>query len=554
MLELEVDIRRLKFKTYDELYNAFRWKVPEYFNIGEVICDRPAQKKGDNPAIFYEDSSGKIKSLTYRELLSKSNQFSNFLRELNIRRGSKVAICTSQKLESVIALISIYKLGCIAVSISPLYNISEVLYRVKHSEAEAIITEGKFKDIIKNLYQIKKLKNIILVEGETKSDKEVLFEEYKDSSRHFESIKVKSNEPAHIFYTSGTTGPPKGILHAHRFLLGLIPGYQLYFELAPKINDIYWTPVDWGWLGSIGVVVLPTLYFGMPIAIYSKNGTLGPEEVLDVLERYKVTCTFLPPSIIRLIKKTVRKPREKYNLRLRTIVSAGELVSYDIIKWVKDELKASISVLYGCSEAVLLTFMSEKMGVYKEGSLGKAIAGHNVSVIDEDGNILPPGKIGYIAVKYPDPVVFLGYWRDPKSTSKKFIDNWFLTGDLGYIDEDGYIWYKSRVEDLIQMEMLKLGPEEIESLINQIPEVLESAVVSYTDEKLGNMLVAFIVLKSEIKPDEALKDKITSKVISVIRDKITIKDYAIQVEFIDKLPKTVTGKIKRYVLRESLRK
>jgi acetyl-CoA synthetase len=283
----------------------------------------------------------------------------------------------------------------------------------------------------------------------------------------------------------------------------------------------------------------------MPVVAYRRSGRFDAKKALEMMEAYNVTCAFIPPTALRLIKKTVYDPRKEYDLKLRAISSAGESVGGDMVRWGYEVLKVPINEFYGCTEANLLIVTSSSTMDVKPGALGRPSPGHVVDIIDKDGNVLPPNEIGSIAVKRPDPVMFMEYWNRSEATAKKFIGDWFLIGDLGYKDEDGYIWFKGRADDVIKTAGYRLGPEEIEHVINLHPSVLESAVVPKPDPIRGSIIKAFVVLKDRSKP----LDEIRSEIQDLVKERLALYAYPREVEFIDELPKTVTGKIKRFELR-----
>lgn len=550
MAELEVDVRKFPHESYDQLYKSFQHSIPKYFNIGEAAVDRPAKERGDNVAIYYEDEQGAHSQHTFSELKKSSNQLANLLKDLGVTKGDIVGVFLPPRPETIVAVTAIYKLGGIALSMSPLFGSEAVKYRLMHSKAKVLIMEAERADIREVVNGIETLKHIIIVEGEPSRKKEVSFEDIKKASINFTPVRTTSDEPAHMFYTSGTTGNPKGALHAHRFLLAVIPGFQLYFDIAPQEGDIFWTAGDWGWVGSIGGVVLPALYFGMPVLAYRRRSAFNPHTALALMEKYKVTCALIPPTALRMIRKNVENPLKEYNLRVRAICSVGERVGADLVIWSKEKLGVPINETYGQTESLAIAMISSKIMRVKPGAMGRPCPGRVVEVIDENGNILPPGKVGEIAIKTPDPGIMLEYWGMPEETKKKFRGEWFLTGDYGYKDEEGYIWFKGRADDIIKVAGHRIGPDEVESIINQHPAVLESAVVPKPDPIRGNIIKAFIVLKPGFKPSKELEEEIQR----MVKEKFAAYGYPREIEFIDKLPKTETGKIKRYELKQRVQK
>lgn len=541
----EVDVRSFDFENYEQLYERFRWNIPKYFNIGEATCDRHSED-GGRVAIFYEDDEGHESKHTFWDLRNTSNQLANLLRDLGIGKGDRVGVLLPPRPETMTTFLAVYKLGGIVLSLSPLFGREAVRYRLKDCDAEALVLESERRDIRDIEGEIKSLKNVLVVEEERLGGKELSFDEIRKASKRFDVTETLSDDPAHMFYTSGTTGPPKGTLHAHRFVLGHVPSFQLYFDLAPTENDVFWTPADWGWIGALGDVVFPALYFGMPVLAYHRRGRFDPRRALEIMEKYKVTCSFIPPTALRMIRKTVEYPSKEYDLSLRVVSSAGEAVGVDVVIWGREKLGVPVNEFYGETEVNLVVAMSSRIMKVKPGAMGRPCPGHVVEVFDEEGNILPPGEIGEIGVKTPDPIAFLGYWNMPEATKKRYRGEWFMMGDLGYKDEEGYLWFKARADDLIKSAGYRIGPSEVEGVINTHTAVLESAVVPKPDPVRGHIVKAFVVLKEGVEPSEGLKVEI----MDLVKQRLAAYAYPREVEFIDELPKTVTSKIKRYELRE----
>lgn len=537
---LEVDLREIKFSNYDELVKKFNWNIPLNFNIGEAIVDRKIKEGlGDKVAIYYEDEEGNNSVFTFSQLKSLSDSLISILRDNGIKRGDIIGIYLQPSVEAIVSMLSIYRLGAICLSISPLMGADSVEYRIRHSGAKAIVMEGSRKEVREKLKNLTK----IIVNDEARWENEIEFDEVKRSSGVYDALNTRSDEPAQLFYTSGSTGAPKGVLHAHRFLLGHIPAYQLYFEMAPKENDVFYTPADWGWIGAIGDVLLPSLYFGMPVVAYKRSGRFNANDTLAIMQKYRVTCGFISPTALRMIRREVNNVRNAYDLRLRSISTAGESAGEDLILWAMKELSPNVNEFYGCTEANLVIVNNSLWR--KIGSLGKVSLGHEVSVIDENGNQLV-NQIGEIAVKVGDPVLFLGYYKDPKTTANKFRGQWFLIGDLGLIDENGYVWFKGRVDDVIKVSGYRLGPEEIESVILQHPAVQDVAIIGKPDKLRGNIVKAFVVLKEGYSPS----DELVIQIQQLVKNKLASYAYPREIEFVKELPRTETGKLKRFELRK----
>ncbi|QGA53978.1 AMP-binding protein [Sulfolobus sp. E5-1-F] len=531
----EIDLRTFRTDDYDVLYREFKWTIPEYFNMGEAIS-----RNKDGIAIIYRDDEGNKSETTYSELNSFSNQVANFLSELGVKRGEPVGVMIGPRPETAAVIVGIYKMGAIALSMTPLFGIDAANYRIQHSGAKVLFTDRE--DIIKEL----KAQTVVSF-----SKGNYTFSDIKKSSSSFTPVKTKSSEPAHMLYTSGTTGLPKGVLLSHAAVLAHVPWYQFVFEMAPREDDIFSQLADWGWIAGILDVVVPSLYFGKPMVAYNRGGRLDPRRVMEVLEETKATCFFAPPTALNIIMKSVN-PKD-YDLKLRSLVSGGSVVTFDLIKWSREKLGAPLNVGYGQTEANVLTGTNSKimpMKILEEKGggnlLGKPIPGHVIEIVDENLNVLPYNQVGEIAVKLPDPIVMLEYYKNPEATAKKIRGGFLLTGDLGWKDEYGYIWFKSRSDFLIKSSGYRIGPEEVEFVINQHPAVLESAVISKEDPIRGEIIKAFIVLKQGYEPSEKLKEEI----VSLVKNRLAAYAYPREIEFVNEIPKTESGKIKRAELKK----
>lgn len=531
----EIDLRQYGTDDYDVLYSKFKWNIPEYLNMGEAIS-----RNKEGIAIIYRDDQGGKGELTYEGLNTLSNQVANFLSELGVKKGEPVGVMMGPRPETASIIVGIYKMGAVALSMTPLFGIDSANYRIQHSGAKVVFTDRE--DIINELKAQVKV-------GLSKGDYTV--QDVKRSSAQFTPVKTKSTDPAHMLYTSGTTGLPKGVLLSHGAVLAHMPWYQFVFEMAPRDDDIFSQIADWGWIAGILDVVIPSLYYGKPMVAYNRGSRLDPERVVQVLEETRATCLFSAPTALNLIMKSVDV--RKYDLRLRVIVGGGSPVTYDLIKWGSEVLKVPLNVGYGQTEANVITGTNSKIMPYKlleeKGGgnlLGKPIPGHVIEIVDENLNVMPPNKEGEIAVKLPDPIVMLEYYKNPEATAKKIRGGYLLTGDIGWKDEYGYIWFKGRGDFIIKASGYRIGPEEVEFIINQHPAVLESAVIGKEDPVRGEIIKAFIVLKKGYEPSEKLKQEI----IELVKTRLAMYAYPREIEFVNEIPKTESGKIKRAELKK----
>jgi acetyl-CoA synthetase len=363
----------------------------------------------------------------------------------------------------------------------------------------------------------------------------------------FDAEDTGPDDPAMMIFTSGTTGPPKGALHGHRVLLGHLPGVQMTHEFLPQPDDRLWTPADWAWAGGLLNVLLPGLYLGVPV-VSGRFERFDPEMALRLMDQMAVRNAFIPPTALRMLK-AVRDIRSRFNLKLRTVGSGGEALGRETYDWAKAELGLTINEFYGQTECNLVLSSCAALGVSRGGAIGKPVPGHQVAVIDGEGRRVKTGEVGQIAVRRPDPVMFLAYWQNPEATAKKFIGDWMLTGDQGIEDPDGYIHFFGRDDDVITSAGYRIGPGEIEDCLTGHPDVALAAVVGKPDPLRTEIVKAYVVLKPGVERDEELAGDISLWV----RERLSAHEYPREVEFVDSIPLTTTGKVIRRIFRDRAR-
>jgi acetyl-CoA synthetase len=529
-----------KGANYDEIFKAFRWSIPEKFNIGVEVCDVHADGSG-RPALIQDDLTTPEKIFSFDQLKSLSNRTANMLASHGIMRGDRVGILLPQRAETAIAHIAVYKSGAIALPLFTQFGPEALEHRLAHSLCRALITD------VENLEKVSvirgalpALEKIFLVDG---SAGELDFWlEMQRGSESFAPVDTQADDPALIIYTSGTTGRPKGALHAHRVLLGHIPGVQLPQDLFPQTGDKFWTPADWAWGGGLLDVLLPSLYFGIPVVAHRAK-KFDPESAFFLMAKHGVKNSFLPPTALKLMRQ-VAAPR-RHGFHLRSIGSGGEALGEDILAWCEETFLLHVNEFYGQTEANLTVGNCNVIYPSRPRSIGRAIPGHVVEILGPEGNVLPAGERGVIAVRR-NPVHMLGYWNDEAATARKYHGEWLLTGDLAIKDQDGYFWYESRDDDLISSGGYRIGPTDIEDCIVRHPDVLMVAVVGSPDRVRGEVVKAFVQLRGGVEPSDALAEEIKA----LVRERLAAYQYPREIEFVDELPTTATGKLRRNVLRD----
>jgi acetyl-CoA synthetase len=419
-----------------------------------------------------------------------------------------------------------------------------------HAEASVALVEPT---TIANLCAIRErlphLKHVIGVGGARDTNTKDWDLLLQGAASTFTLVKTKADDPALIIYTSGTTGPPKGALKAHRVMLGNVPGFVHSHDFFPQEGDLFWSPADWAWTGGLMDALLPSWFFGIPILGY--RGRFDAEKAYYLLEKYRIRNSFLFPTALKLMMKAEPEPKKKHDFALRSVMSAGESVGTTVIEWARAELGVTINEMFGQTEINYVVGNCQAAWPVKPGSIGRPYPGHRVAVIDEKGTELPAGELGEIAVHrrfrdQSDPVFFLEYWKNPQATRDKFVGDWACTGDQGRRDDDGYLWYQGRSDDVIKSAGYRIGPAEIETCLVKHPAVANAAVIGKPDAVRGSIVKAFIVLQ----PGNSPSDRLIEEIQNHVRGRLAPYEYPREIEFIDALPMTTTGKVQRKELRK----
>jgi acetyl-CoA synthetase len=530
-------------KTYEEVCSNFSWAIPQRFNIANAICDRHV---GTNrTALIFETDRHVTAELTFEQLQEHSCRLANALSANGIGVGDRLAILLPQCPQALIAHLAAYRLGAIALPLFTLFGPDALEYRLNDSGTKAVVSNAEGIEKLLELGE-RLFTTPILISIDDRRDGRVL--EWSTlleaaSSTHA-IVDTAAEDPAIIVYTSGTTGNPKGVLWAHRTLLGHMPGVELPHEFFPQPGDRMWTPADWAWAGGLMDALLPSLFHGIPV-FAKRLQKFDPEEAFDLLGRHGIRNAFMPPTALKIMRQ-VASPRERFAFSMRSIGSGGERLGDEMIDWGRKTFGLTVNEFYGQTEANLTISNCASIMDLKQGSMGRAVPGHVVEIVDDDGHPLPPGETGTIAVKAPDPVFFLRYWNKPEATQDKFRNGWLLTGDTGDRDLAGYFWFHGRNDDVIKSGGYRIGPSEIEDCLMRHPAVALVAVVGVPDQTRGEIVKAFIVPRDTIAADESLRQDIQA----FVKARLSAHEYPRQIEFRTSLPMTITGKIRRKELRE----
>ncbi len=535
---------------YESLHAEFRWHVPEHFNIAEVCCTRWANDPA-RIALYCEDEDGHATQTSYAELHEQAGRLSNLLKQLDVARGDRVAIVLPQRVETAIAHIACYQSALVAMPMSILFGPDALEFRLQDSAAVIVVVDAAaLPSLLEIRARCPALRHIITIDCAQPNTID-WHDALAASEAFFAPIDTRAEDPAILIYTSGTTGSPKGALLPQRALIGNLTGFVASQNWFPRPDDVFWSPADWAWTGGLMDALLPTLYFGKPIVGY--RGRFTAATAFRLLERYAVTNTFLFPTALKMMMKA--EPVRRHHLKLRAIMSAGEAVGDAVFHWGRTALGVTINEMFGQTEVNYIVGNSAEKWPAKPGSMGRPYPGHRVAVIDDEGRELPHGEIGEVALHRvdrhgaPDPIFFLGYWNRDEATRDKFSGDWCRTGDLASMDAGGYLWYQGRADDMFKAAGYRIGPSEIENCLLKHPAVANAAVVPKPNRERGNIVKAFVLLAPGLELDDIAKAALTAELQAHVRGKLAPYEYPKEIEFVDSLPMTTTGKLQRRLLR-----
>ncbi len=549
--------------AYIELHRSFRWHVPAQFNMAEVCCGRWARSQhAGRIAVTEYAGDGLTRTYTYRQLQNAANQLTQVLRGRGVARGDRVAIVMPQSFTTAVAYMAVLQMGAVAMPLSMLFGPDALAFRLHDSEAVLALCDSSALASLELVQsQVPQLRAVLPVTPAL----------WQGVSPAPSSAMTRADDAAVLIYTSGTTGNPKGALIAHRCLIGNLTGFvasQNWFgfdpagrEVAPDAlpqgsEAVFWSPADWAWTGGLMDALLPTLYFGRNIVAFT--GRFTPQIALELMQTCAVTHTFLFPTALKAMMKaypgTVANPVCKaFDLQLQAIMSAGEAVGDAVFDYCQKQLGVTVNEMFGQTEINYIVGNSSGFYAAKPGSMGLAYPGHRVAVIDEAGMECPSGIVGEVALHRcdvhgdPNPIFFLGYWKNEAATRAKFTGDWCRTGDLAVRDTEGYLWYQGRSDDVFKSAGYRIGPGEIENCLVKHPAVVNAAVVPKPDRARGALVKAYVVRAPEFEAtDPAL---LIADLQAHVKGLLAPYEYPKEIEFVSALPMTTTGKVQRRVLR-----
>ncbi len=538
----DYDEERNSFE-WDDIYAEADWNAPEELNIAHEVCDRHADDC-EKVALYYAGTDGEREKLTFWELAEQSNRFANVLSDL-VASGDRVFSYMPRIPEHYVALVGTLKAGGVWGGVNERFGPDGIAYRLDDCDAKVVVTTPSNRDTVaRALDDAPSVEHVVVVsdDGTGVRQGDVSYHAaMADASREHETAKTGGEDDALLYYTSGTTGLAKGVLHKHRWVAGVAATQRFAVDLQP--GDLYWSTGDLGWLtGPINT--LGAWFWGASLFTY--EGEFDPETWAGLLDEFPINVLFSVPTAYRMLREN-ESVLEDASLDLRHALSIGEPLSAGVVEWGEETLGVTIHDTYGQTETGNMIINNYPTMEVRPGSMGKPLPGIEAAVVDpETGEPLEPGETGEIAQRGDYPCFFAEYWNKPEKTADCFVNDWYLSGDLGHLDEDGYFWFEGRADDVIISAGYRIGPFEVESSLGEHPAVAEAAVVPKSHAERGNIVKAYIVPSEGTDPSPDLAEDIKHHV----REELSAHEYPREVEFVDELPKTVTGKIRRTELRD----
>ncbi len=531
--------------AYSDVCDSFHWRLPARLNIADVVCDRHARSRPEAVALTEIGADGSARPFTWRQTQRLANQMANTLVGLGVQPGDRVAILLSQSIETAIAHVGTWKTAAVSLPLFTLFGEQALSFRLRDSGASVLITETAHVPKIAAIRDtLPDLRTVIVTDAAAADDAVGLWPLLETSRDRFDNADTVPDDPAFIIYTSGTTGNPKGALHGHRAMLGHMPGVEFFHDFFPQPHDLMWTPADWAWIGGLMNCLMGAWFHGVPVLAHRAD-KFDPEAALRLMATHNVRNTFMPPTALKRMREI--PDVASFGARLRTIACAGEPMGVELLEWGRGAFGLSFNEFYGQTECNLIVGNCQALMPVRAGAMGRPIPGHTIAVIDGDGQAVPAGAVGEIAARRPDPVMMLRYWNNETATAEKYLGDWLLTGDQGYMDDDGYLWFVGRDDDLITSAGYRIGPGEIEDCLTTHPAVRLAAVVGVPDPERTETIKAFILLRDGHEASADLEDSIRA----FVKTRLSAHEYPREIAFVEDLPMTATGKIRRKELRDA---
>ena len=528
-----------RFSWQDSLA-ALGWTSDGDVNLADTIVERHAAS--GRPALRWFGANGAERTLTFDELTRLANRVAGFLTASGVRKGDRVAGFLPRVPETLAIMLGTWKAGAVYVPIFTGFGPDAIAYRVRHSGAKVLWTHHAYRSRVPPLAQDTTI--VTVTEGAATSAGDVTFHDaVAGQPESLAPVPCRRDDPAVLLYTSGSTGPPKGVAIATNFVVAVHPWITLGVDLRP--DDVFWPTGDPGW--GYGLICY-MLALALGVTVVCHEATPTPELALRRISTLGVTNLATTPTLLRGIMALGAEAVRAQPARVRSASSCGEPLNAEVVGFFRDVWGVTVMDHYGSSEfGLVIGNLNTVAMTVKPGSMGLPLPGTRMAVVDEEGAEVPTGTVGQIGMA-PNATGYyaLGYWDDPERTRELIRGGWMTIGDLARRDDDGYFWFEGRADDVIKSAGYRIGPFEIESVILEHPAVAEAAVVGKADSLRGQIVKAFVVLR----PGAQANPSLTEEIVDLVKQRVGRHQYPREIEVVPELPKTETGKIQRFVLRQ----
>lgn len=538
------DVAECSNLTWSAEQSRYVINIPDNANIAADTIGRHAEGPNrDKTALIFEHDDSRVQRFTFAEINDQANRLAVALREMGVAEGDPVAVHVGQRPETAITHMAIYKLGAVVLTLSQMYGRDTLLHVLQHSGARVIVAENTIWERVGlDPLSTAKLDHVITVDapgaGMTAWDDCI-----SNDASGFNPVQTKSEAPALLMYTSGSTGLPKGLLHSHRILHAYIPSVTMFYDLELELADAkFWSPADWAWVGGLLDLVLPAWMAGQTVV--ASQHQFDADWAFEFMARHGITHSFMTPTALKRLAE-VTEEGKRHELALRVVCTGGESLPGEIVRWMDETLGVTCNEFYGLTEFNHLIGNCRALYPVRPGSMGRAYPGRVVDLIDPSGNPVPDGEVGEIAARDDDRTLFLGYWGDLGVPDRLRCGHWLRTGDLARRDGDGYYWYQGRNDDLIKSAGYRIGPAEIEDTLLRHTDVVEAAVVGKPDPNRGAIVVAFVKLATGKEGGSQM----TRALQNYVKQNLAFYKYPREIHYVTEFPMTSSTKIRRDELR-----
>jgi acetyl-CoA synthetase len=533
---------------WEDISAELDWFDGDHINIGHIATDAHLKTdRRDKPALIWESQKGEVERYTFADLSRLSNKFANVLtKEIGIQKGDRVFFFLERVPEIFIGILGTLKAGAVIGPLFSAFGPDAVKDRMADSRARVLVTspmlKKKIEEILPDLPHLEKIIVVNRRNAELAPD-DVSYEAAMErASEDFDTVRTHKEDYAIMHYTSGTTGKPKGAVHVHNAVIGHYATAKFVLDLQP--DDIYWCTADPGWVTGTSYGMFGPWANGITQVVY--EGMFSAKRWYKFLEEWNVTVWYTAPTAIRMLMKAGDDLPGQFNLdSVRYMCSVGEPLNPEAIVWGQQVLQKPFHDNWWQTETGAIMIANYPVLDIKPGSMGRPFPGIDAGIVDDEFNELPAGQEGNLAVRTTWPSMFRTYWEKEDLYQSRFTDGWYITGDRARRDDDGYFFFVSRADDVINTAGHLVGPFEVESVLLEHPAVAEAGVIGKPDPIAMEVVKAFVSLKEGYEPAEDLRDDIQRFVVK----RLSMAAAPREIDFIDSLPKTRSGKIMRRLLK-----